>query len=94
MVKSMVDTFFPDIITSYCLKNVVFWICERNPKTMFDNGSLLELLESSLEFIRDCIRDEKLSMYLLPRRNLLEGKIQDRNKAELIAQLTYLLSKW
>ena len=50
LVKSTVDTSFPDIITSYCLKNVVFWICERNPKTMFDNGSLLELLESSLEF--------------------------------------------
>ena len=92
LVKSTMDTGFPDIITSYCLKNVVFWICERNPKTMFDNGSLLVLLESSLEFMRDCIRDEKLPMYLMPERNLLEGKIHNRNKDELIVLLTELLS--
>ena len=88
LVKSTVDECFPDILTSYCLKNVVFWICEETPQHMFDNGSLLELLKLCLQFIRDSIKDEQLSMYLMPKRNLLEGKIQDGNKKELLALIT------
>ena len=88
LVKSTVDIRFPDILTSYCLKNVVFWICERNRKQMFDNGHLLELLELCLKFIRNSIQDEKLSMYLMPERNLLEGKIHDGNKKEFVALIT------
>lgn len=93
LVKSTVDKRFPDILTSYCLKNVVFWICEGNPQQMFDNGSLLELLELCLQFIRDIIKDERLSMYIMPERNLLEGKINDGNKMELLALITDHISK-
>ena len=93
LVKSTVDKRFPDILTSYCLKNVVFWICEGNPQQMFDNGFLLELLELCLQFIKDSIKDERLSMYIMPERNHLEGKINDRNKMELLALITDHISK-
>ena len=93
LVKSTVDIRFPDILTSYCLKNVVFWICEENPQHMFDNGSLLELLEVCLKFIRDSVKVEQLSMYLMPERNLLEGKIHDGNKRELLSLITDHISK-
>ena len=93
LVKSTVDKRFPDILTSYCLKNVVFWIWEENPQQMFDNGSLLELLEICLQFIRNSIKNEQLSMYFMPERNLLEGKIHDGNKKELLALITDHISK-
>ena len=93
LVKSTVDILFPDILTSYCLKNVVFWICEGNPQHMFDNGSLLELIEVCLKFIRDSVKGEQLSMYLMPERNLLEGKIHDGNKSELLSLITDHISK-
>ena len=51
---------------------------------MFENGSFFELLEVCLQFIRDSVKVEQLSMYLMPERNLLENKIRDRNKKELL----------
>ena len=60
---------------------------------MFDNGSLLELLELCLQFIKNSIKDEQLSMYFIPERNLLEGKIHDRNKKELLALIADHISK-
>ena len=93
LVKSTVDKRFPDILTSYCLKNVVFWICEGNPQQMFDNGSPVDLLEMCLKFIRDRVKVEQLSMYLMPERNLLEGKIHDGNKRDLLSLITEHISK-
>ena len=95
LVKSTVGITerFQDILTSYCLKNVVFWIFEENSTNMFEDGSLLELLELCLEFIRDSIKKEQLSMYLMPERNLLEGKLHEGNKEDLIALITDQLSR-
>lgn len=93
LFKSEVDKSFPDILTSYCLKNVVFWLCETTPQEDFVIECLLELLTKALNYILDCVKEENLPMYLMPTRNLLEGKLNKENKEKLEELLSQLIKE-
>ena len=93
LFQSEVDEEFPDIITSYCLKNVVFWLCENAPGDQFVIESLLEWLTKALVYILDCVKEGNLLMYIMPKRNLLEGKLNTTNKPRLEKVLSDLIKE-
>ena len=93
LFQSEVDEEFSDIITSYCLKNVVFWLCEKAPGDQFVIESLLEWLTKGLVYILDCVKERNLPMYIMPKRNLLEGKMNTTNKPQLEKFLSDLIKE-
>ncbi|KAH3875759.1 hypothetical protein DPMN_039035 [Dreissena polymorpha] len=61
-------------ITSYAVKNIVFWLAENNPIAQFDeNCSLFYWLRKGLEQLRTAILKIHLPYYMIPERNLMEA---------------------
>lgn len=81
-MKKLKESWCPEGIrkglTSYHLKNVLFWECEDHPR---DNEWLEEdmttRLSSMCDRLRTCIRDENLPQYFHPGVNLLSTKNKD-----------------
>lgn len=61
-------------ITSYMVKNIVFWVCEGNDAAAFTPDKLIPLLQLSLAFLLQCLHSNFLPNYMIPNRNLLLGK--------------------
>ncbi|KAH3788691.1 hypothetical protein DPMN_166839 [Dreissena polymorpha] len=58
-------------ITSYTLKNIVLWLAENNPQTLFHSGSLFHFLFEGLDILRTAIVVRQLPYYMIPERNLM-----------------------
>ncbi|KAH3710751.1 uncharacterized protein LOC127857328 [Dreissena polymorpha] len=58
-------------ITSYTVKNIVFWLAENNSQARFDNSSLLYWLREGLEQLKTAILKIHLPYYMIPERNLM-----------------------
>lgn len=68
---------FSDEITSFMLKNVLFWLSEELPTEKFKPDTLLERLTDALVRLRNCIINRQLKYYIIPERNLLLGKLEN-----------------
>lgn len=75
-------------ITSYTVKNIVFWLCEMYPQSRFTPDSLLQWLRKALQMLRQSIHLNMLPYYMIPSRNLLKGLDADTKK-----RLTTRISK-
>ncbi|KAH3740933.1 uncharacterized protein LOC127850899 [Dreissena polymorpha] len=58
-------------ITSYTMKNVVFWLAENNQSSFFHSGSLFHWLREGLNNLRTSLSTKQLPYYMIPERNLL-----------------------
>ena len=91
LFKSEFELKHPDIMTSYVLKNVVFWLCERTHIESFKFDLLLQRLVEALKYIHASVSDGGIiPNYFIPKRNLLDGQITPDNQSEI----TSLLSSW
>lgn len=88
----VVGVKFPEVITSYVLKNVVFWMPEMSPTFHFKNELLLERYRESLQFIVNCVTNGKLPNYFIPERNMLIGRLDEETKPVLLQFLSNILS--
>ncbi|KAH3840319.1 hypothetical protein DPMN_113766 [Dreissena polymorpha] len=73
MVKTEVLKPRQKEVTSYTLKNIVFWIAENNPQALFHNGSLFHWLHKGLDALRVAIVTRDLPYYMIAERNLMAG---------------------
>ncbi|XP_045157092.2 uncharacterized protein LOC123523488 [Mercenaria mercenaria] len=58
-------------ITSYIVKNVVFWVVETNQESSFSPELLLKLVQKSLFYLKYCLENNHFPNYMIPDRNLL-----------------------
>lgn len=79
--------------SSYIMKNVVLWVAERNPTSVFQPHFLLDLILLSLNFIKSCLLNNHLPAYMLPTKNLIAGRILGFEKNELVRQISALLGE-
>ncbi|XP_045165943.2 uncharacterized protein LOC123529613 [Mercenaria mercenaria] len=79
------------MITSYIVKNILFWVAERNNLDMFTPDKLIDLLLQCLAFLRECLHSNFLPNYMIPSRNLLLGKGTPHDKIKLNRTLTDIL---
>ena len=87
LFKSMIDEQYPDIVTSYVLKNVVFWISEQTPLKEFTDALLHYQFQLALKFIIQRLQEGHMPNYFIPERNLLQGRIRSENKVQLLINL-------
>ncbi|KAH3792599.1 hypothetical protein DPMN_146095 [Dreissena polymorpha] len=70
-------------ITSYVMKNIVFWQAERNPQNTFSAKSLVHWLHDGLRELTTAIVKQQLSYYMIPDRNLMaENGLQEHQRSD------------
>ncbi|KAH3740091.1 hypothetical protein DPMN_046786 [Dreissena polymorpha] len=81
-------------VTSYILKNIVLWLAENNPQTLFHSGSLLHWLHEGLDVLRTAISVRQLPYYMIPERNLMaEREFDVDQQRELVRSITDMINE-
>jgi hypothetical protein len=77
-------------ITSYQVKNVVFWVSETRQMVKENDieNDFNEILLEAINFLKDCIKAKKLGHYFIPSRNLMHVNISNEERSCLIESLT------
>lgn len=70
-------------ITSYVMKNLVFWLCERYPENEFSLEKLMYWVRRALRMLHESIKVNFLPYYMIPGRNLLKPLTAERKQALL-----------
>lgn len=78
-------------MSSYIMKNVVFWMSESYPSNAFVPRNLLKLLSSALVILRHALTANHLAYYMIPQRNLLIGRASPQERERLISILADLI---
>lgn len=76
-----------DDITSYVIKNVMFWLLDGTNPNLFKPKCLIERLEDALRLLQTSIERRELKTYMLPERNLLAGKIENEDFRRRISDM-------
>ncbi|XP_053390635.1 uncharacterized protein LOC123542440 [Mercenaria mercenaria] len=79
-------------ITSYIVKNVIFWVFEKRSGT-FHRHEFVEILLETLIYLKDCIALGCLPNYMMPSRNLLRGKVSQEEAYNLKEHLSILITE-
>ena len=87
--KSLLNKKSPDI-TSYILKNILLWMSEKIPPEKFQNGNLFGLLRVALKFLKRTIQKRYLPNYMIPERNLYDGKLPENERIDVLKVLDEL----
>ncbi|KAH3690203.1 hypothetical protein DPMN_194003 [Dreissena polymorpha] len=70
-------------VSSYTLKNIVLWIAENNPQSLFHERSLLHWLHVALGALRVALNTRELPYYMIPDRNLMAASELDEEQQSL-----------
>ena len=83
-----------DAISSYIMKNIVFWFSELLPDNVFRKKKLLQLLLLALQFLYASIKHwNYLPYYMIPERNLLAERLTADSRRELSGLIEELLAE-
>ncbi|XP_053379982.1 uncharacterized protein LOC128548633 [Mercenaria mercenaria] len=82
-----------DCVSSYIIKNIIFWTAEWSPTYVFTPSNLTHMLLQCLRFLLHCLCNNCLPNYMIPSRNLFLGKIKSEQKPQLKSVLQELLNE-
>ncbi|XP_053404987.1 uncharacterized protein LOC128558798 [Mercenaria mercenaria] len=71
-------------LTSYVVKNIVFWIMEGTHQQSLSPDLIVNLIQKSLYFMKYCLENNHFPNYMIPERNLLRGAVNSREKQNVI----------
>ncbi|XP_052799823.1 uncharacterized protein LOC128231267 [Mya arenaria] len=80
-------------MSSYIMKNIVYWIVETNPRDIFYPENILLLLVSCLTMLLQSVKENCLRYYMIPDRNLLKDRITDEEQVKLINKIQELIAE-
>lgn len=78
-------------ITSYVMKNIVFWLAELYPQCVFLETNLYCWVIKSLRLLKRAINHYYLPYYMIPKRNLLAENLEFHRRRPLIKIISTLL---
>ncbi|XP_045172456.2 uncharacterized protein LOC123534322 [Mercenaria mercenaria] len=78
-------------ITSYVLKNLLFWTFENTEIKDVTKDTFNEILLQLLEQLRMCINWKYLRSYMIPSKNMLQYKIFENERVKLVKRLNLLI---
>ncbi|KAL4224191.1 hypothetical protein ACF0H5_017644 [Mactra antiquata] len=81
----------PEIISSYVIKNIMFWLAEDIPQKKFLQKHLMARMVEALENLREAVRFKKLRNYMQPENNLFANKLDDAKQQLLMNKLNYIM---
>ncbi|KAH3850264.1 hypothetical protein DPMN_092672 [Dreissena polymorpha] len=81
-------------ITSFVLKNIIFWQAESNSPSMFQERNLIRWLHDALKTLRTVLSSKQLPYYMIPERNLMEAcGLQDQQQRKWVADITDMIEE-
>ncbi|XP_052222125.1 uncharacterized protein LOC127838413 isoform X2 [Dreissena polymorpha] len=81
-------------VTSFTVKNIVLWIAENNPHSLFHESSLFHWLYEGLYALRVAIDTKELPYYMIPGRNLMAACALDHEqKRSWIATIDEMMTE-
>ena len=92
MAKSVLKPICSEM-SSYIMKNIVFWMVETNPKEFFTGWHLTDRLSDGLVFLKECLHSNTLRSYMIEDRNLLQNRVTDEERSSLLKVLESLTNE-
>lgn len=71
LLKVIKKFYFPDVISTYYLKNLLFWECERKGEDFWREDNSASCLLFMLDRLQECLEAHHLPHYVMPQSNLL-----------------------
>ena len=71
LLKVIKKFYFPDVISTYYLKNLLFWECERKGEDFWREDISASCLLFMLDRLQECLEAHHLPHYVMPQSNLL-----------------------
>jgi len=95
ILKMLKKLYFQDIISTYHLKQLLFWECEKNDKTFWKEENLVHCLLYMLDILVECLKKGHLPHYIIRNSNLLQNVDADllREVVETVIDLRQNLLK-
>ncbi|OWF38803.1 uncharacterized protein LOC110465854 [Mizuhopecten yessoensis] len=73
-----------DLISSYFLKTVVFFVAENTPKQLWSNGGLLFInYQNCLKMLTQWVREGHCPNYFVPKNNMFLGRVFGKGQENL-----------
>ncbi|KAH3846420.1 uncharacterized protein LOC127873295 isoform X2 [Dreissena polymorpha] len=79
-------------ITSYVMKNVLFWEAEKRHITDYTETDLVPRIQDALRYLQKCISEDFMPYYMIPERNLIPCKIHVDVKEKITNVIDYLIA--
>ncbi|KAH3816124.1 hypothetical protein DPMN_117633 [Dreissena polymorpha] len=81
-------------VTSYTVKNIVFWIAERNPNIWFNERRLFYWLYEGLGALKVALATKELAYYMIPERNLMAAcGLEYEQQSSWISTITDMINE-
>jgi len=85
LLKMIKKFYFPDVISTYYLKNLLFWECENKDEVFWKEENSANCLLFMLDRLQECLEKHHLPHYIMPQSNLLKYEAPSRlNEAAVV----------
>ena len=72
LLKTIKKFYFPDVISTYYLKNLLFWESEKQDEVFWTEDNSASCLLFMLDRLQDCLKAHHLPHYIMAESNLLQ----------------------
>ncbi|XP_045161048.2 uncharacterized protein LOC123525952 [Mercenaria mercenaria] len=80
-------------VSSYVVKNIIFWMIEETPAEKFTREKFGDCLFHLLKRFKKCVTWRYLPNYMLPSNNMLKNRIYEKERVELIYRLDLMIEE-
>ncbi|XP_071147330.1 uncharacterized protein [Mytilus edulis] len=81
-----------DLLCSYFLKTIIFWISEEQPSSVWQPDNLIPCFMRCFSRLVYCVEHSVCLHYFIPENNLFENKIEGRARDVLLKKINTLYS--
>ncbi|XP_060574006.1 uncharacterized protein LOC132731770 [Ruditapes philippinarum] len=92
IIKSLINPFFPDVISSYMCKTVLFHCISNTHSNIWRENNLLTCLSLCLYLLYNNIINENCPHFMIPENNLMRGKISSAFKPYILEILNNVIN--
>ncbi|VDI47791.1 Hypothetical predicted protein [Mytilus galloprovincialis] len=92
LLKDVIATYteFSDLLCSYFLKTIIFWISEELPQSIWKPDNLIPCFMRCFNRLIYCVKYSACLHYFIPENNMFENKIEGRAREVLLDKLQTL----
>ncbi|KAH3770879.1 hypothetical protein DPMN_172176 [Dreissena polymorpha] len=80
-------------MSSFIMKNVVFWIVESHRQEIFREQNFMHVFQIALTFLKTALVNNNLPYYMIHGRDLLIGRTTENERSGLISKIEKLITE-
>ena len=94
LLKNVIDSDddCKGLLCSYYIKNIIFWVSEELPLSLWQPENLIYCFMSCFERLLYCVEYSMCPHYFIPEINMFENKIEGHERQVLLGRLNVLYS--